>query len=149
MDGMDNEVWRWIWLGMAGFLAVAEIFTAGFFLLPFAVGAVVAFVLAFVDVPLSVQWVAFIVVSLISLWALQRFVKHEDEDHPAVGANRFVGKQAMVLESVDGKHGTGRVRMETEQWRATTEMDGVIEAGTEVTVTGVVGSRLIVEPKDQ
>lgn len=146
---MDNEVWRWIWLGAAGFLAVAEIFTAGFFLLPFAVGAVVAFILAFVDVPLSVQWTAFIAVSLLSLWGLQRFVKHEDDDHPAVGANRFVGKKAMVLDPIDSKHGTGSVRMETEQWRATTETAGVIDVGTEVTVTGVVGSRLIVEPAGQ
>ena len=146
---MDNEVWRWIWLGAAGFLAVAEIFTAGFFLLPFAVGAAVAFILAFVEVPLSVQWVAFIVVSLISLWGLQRFVRHEDEDHPAVGANRFVGMSALVLESIDNKHGTGSVRMETEQWRATSELNAVIEVGTEVTVTGVVGSRLIVEPADR
>lgn len=141
---MDNELWRWIWLGTAAVFAVAEIFTAGFFLLPFAVGASAAFVLAYIDVGGGWQWLSFIVLSVVSLWGLQRFVRKDDEQH-AVGANRFVGKPAMVLEEIDRLRGTGRVRMETEEWRATTE-GGVIAAGTQVRVTGVVGSRLIVEP---
>lgn len=144
---MENEVWRWIWVGAALFLGFAEMVTAGFFMLPFAVGAVIAAVLAFMDVGAVVQLIVFIVTSLAALVVLQRFVRKEDEHQPAIGSNRFIGQRAVVLQAVDRTSGTGRVRMDTEEWRAAT--DGpAIEAGTEVTVVEVRGARLVVEPTE-
>lgn len=141
---IDNETWRWIWVGATLFLGFAEIVTAGFFLLPFAVGALVAAVLAFVGVDPSVQLGVFILVSVVALFVLQRFVRRGDETQPSVGANRFIGQRALVVEEVDRTTGVGRVRMETEVWRATTE-DDPIPAGTEVRVVDVRGTRLVVE----
>ena len=141
---MDNEVWRWVWLGLAVVMALAEIVTAGFFILPFALGASVAFILAWLGAAVAWQWTAFVVLSIVSLIYLQRFTNKDDEEQPRVGANRFVGKRGMVLEDVDRMAAEGRVRMETEVWRATTEGDP-IAAGTEVRIVGVVGSRLMVE----
>ncbi|HSG80085.1 MAG TPA: NfeD family protein [Acidimicrobiia bacterium] len=144
-SSMDDEMWRWIWLGAAVFLGFAEMFTAGFFMLPFAGGAVVAFVLALFDVEPAIQLVAFIVASLIALWWVMTYVKHEDEEPIRVGANRLLDQHAVVLEPIDRTTGSGRVRMETELWRATT--DGPpIESGTEVRVLGVRGARLVVVP---
>ena len=142
---MDDTLWIWLWLGSAVVFSFGEVVTAGFFMLPFAAGAAVAFVLALFSVPVGIQWVAFIVISVASLWAVRSFVKHEDEHQPTVGANRYVGQRALVLEDVDRHSTTGRVRMETEDWRATTTGE-LLPAGTEVEVTGVTGSRLIVEP---
>ena len=86
---MDNEIWRWIWIGAAAVFSVGEIFTAGFFMLPFAVGAVAALPLAWLDVNEIVQLVTFLGVSIIALLLIQRLVKRGDEHQPAVGANRF------------------------------------------------------------
>ena len=144
---MDNEVWRWIWVGAAIFLGFGEMLAAGFFMLPFAVGAVVAAVLAWVGVAPWVSLVVFIAVSLVAMVALQRFVRREDEYQPQVGANRLVGMRATVLEDVDRLTGTGRVRMDTELWRATTDGDP-IPAGAHVRVTEVRGARLVVEPTE-
>jgi membrane protein implicated in regulation of membrane protease activity len=141
---MDEEMWRWIWIGAAVFLAFAEIVTAGFFMLPFAGGAAVAAILAWTGVAPVVQLVVFISVSLLVLVGLQRFVRRSDETQPQVGATRFIGQRAVVLEHID-RHSTGRVRMDTETWRASTEGDP-IEEGTEVRVVDVRGARLIVEP---
>jgi membrane protein implicated in regulation of membrane protease activity len=146
-DGMDNEVWRWIWVGAALFLGFAEMVTAGFFMLPFAVGAVIAAALAFMDVAPAVQLIVFIASSLVSLVVLQRFVRSEDEKQPAIGSNRFVGQRAVVLETVDRMTGTGKVRMDTEEWRAATD-GGTIAVGTDVRVVGVRGTRLVVEPTE-
>jgi len=146
-DGMDTETWRWIWVGAALFLGVAEIMTAGFFMLPFAVGAVIAAILAFVDVAPAIQFTVFIATSLISLIVLQRFVRHGDESQHPIGANRFVGKTAMVLKVIDRSAGAGRVRMETEEWRATTDGDQ-IPVGSEVRIVEVRGTRLVVEPTE-
>jgi membrane protein implicated in regulation of membrane protease activity len=140
---MDEEMWRWIWVGAAVFLAFAEIVTAGFFMLPFAGGAAVAAILAWLGVNPAVQLVVFIAVSLVVLVGLQRFVRRSDEAQPQVGATRFVGQRAVVLERID-RNSTGRVRMDTELWRASTE-GGPLEEGTEVVVVDVRGARLIVE----
>jgi len=145
--GMDNEMWRWIWVGAAGFLAVAEVITAGFFMLPFAVGATAAAALAWAGVAPVVQLVVFIILSLLSLWGMQRWVKKEDENQPRMGSNRLLDARATVLEPIDRVTGSGRVRMETEHWRATTD-GGPIPEGAEVRVVEVRGARLVVEPVD-
>ena len=75
---------------------------------------------------------------------LQRFTNKDEDEQPPVGANRFIGKKGLVLEDVDRIAAEGRVRMDTEVWRATTDGEP-IAAGTEVRIVGVVGSRLLVE----
>ena len=144
---MDNETWRWIWVGAAVFLTFAEMVTAGFFMLPFAVGAVIAAILAFAGVDPAVQLAVFIGTSLVALIVLQRFVRRENEKQPPVGANRFVGQRAAVLEDIDPAANAGRVRLDTEIWRATTDGES-IPSGTQVRITDVRGARLVVEPVD-
>ncbi|MDX1689723.1 MAG: NfeD family protein [Acidimicrobiia bacterium] len=142
-SSVDDSTWIWIWLIATLVLAFAEIVTAGFFMLPFAGGAVVAFVLAVFGVAPAIQLIVFIVVSVLALIWLQRYVKKEDEVAPRVGANRLIDQHAVVLEPIDRATGGGRVRMETELWRATT--DGPpIPVGTEVRVVDVRGARLVV-----
>lgn len=144
---MDNELWRWVWIAAAFVFAVGEVFTAGFFILPFAVGAVVAAVLAWLNAAVGVQWAAFLVVSVIALLGLRR-IAPADEPQPSVGANRLIGSLGKVLEAVEPIHDQGRVKVETEEWRATTDMTR-IEEGATVKVTGVRGTRLVVEPVEE
>jgi membrane protein implicated in regulation of membrane protease activity len=141
---MDNELWRWIWIAAAFVFAVGEVFTAGFFILPFAVGAVVAAILAWLNVAEGVQWAAFLVVSVLALIGLRRLAP-ADEPQPSVGANRLIGSVGKVLEAIEPIHDQGRVKVETEEWRATTDVDR-IEEGTTVRVVAVRGTRLVVEP---
>ena len=142
---MDQELWRWIWLGAAAVFGVGEMMTAGFFLLPFAAGAAVSAILAFAGVAPAIQGITFIVVSVLALIWLRRYAAKGDDRQPAVGANRFAGETAFVLDEVDRVEGHGRVRMATETWRATTDGEP-IPAGTEVRIVEVRGTRLVVEP---
>jgi membrane protein implicated in regulation of membrane protease activity len=146
-DTVDIEVWRWIFLGAAFLFTAGEMVTAGFFLLPFAIGAGVATVLAFAGVDVPVLLVVFLVVSLVSLVGLQRYARTEDDQAHPVGAKRYVGRQVVVIEPVSRIDGTGRVRMDTEEWRATTDLPFTIEVGTESVVTEVRGTRLVIEPE--
>ena len=144
-DGsMDFEVWRWVWTILAVVMLIGEIFTAGFFLLPFGIGAAAAAILAWFEAGPAAQWITFFVVSIISLLYVRRFVHHQDDREPTpVGSNRYLHTKAVVLETIDPTASTGMVRMESEEWRATTEGE-VIEAGTPVTVVRITGSRLVV-----
>jgi len=146
-DSVDAENWRWIWVGLAVLLAIGELLTAGFFLLPFAVGAAAAALLAFLGVDPVVQLLVFTVVSIVFLVVLQRFARREDEeDQKPVGAKRYVDRTAVVQQPINRVTGAGLVRMETEEWRATTHLDTEIPAGAEVRVIEVRGTRLVVEP---
>lgn len=142
---MSIEAWRLFWVIAAAVLAVAEMVTAGFFMLPFAVGAIGAAVAAFLDAGEAVQLAVFLAVSVVALVLLQLFVKRGDQKQHNVGANRFVGQRARVVETVDPDHGTGQVKMDSETWRATADR-GSIPEGAAVRVTGVRGTRLVVEP---
>lgn len=147
-DNVDDiEMWRWVWLGSAVVLGIGEMVTVGMFMLPFAIGAAVACILAFFNIAVWIQLLAFLVVSIAALWGLRRFATRESEPTHAVGAKRYVGATGTVVEPVDRLAGAGRVRVETELWRATTDLDAVIPAGAEVRVVNVRGARLVVEPR--
>lgn len=146
-NDVENEVLQWAFLIGALALFVGEILTAGFFLLPFAIGSAISAVLAFMGVPPAVNLVAFLVISVIALVALQRYTD-TDDDQPPVGANRYADKMGTVLVPVSRAKGTGRVRVETENWRASTDLAEEIPEGTEVQIVEVRGTRLIVEPID-
>ncbi len=143
---IDTEAWRWFWTVLAGILVVGEIFSPGFFLLPFGIGAAAAGILAWADVGnAGVHWGVFLVVSVAALLSLRPLIRKQDEGEPAaIGANRYLRRTGVVLEEIDMHAGTGMVRVDTEEWRAISEGE-VIAVGTEVFVTGVTGSRLIVK----
>ena len=147
-DTVDAENWQWIWVVAAVILAIGELLTAGFFLLPFAVGAAAAAILAFAGASPVWQLLAFTIISVGFLMLLQRYARRrEDDDLPArAGADRYHGRTALVVEPIHRLSGSGQVRMETEDWRATTYTDDEIPAGVEVRVLEVRGTRLVVEP---
>ncbi|HSF84519.1 MAG TPA: NfeD family protein [Acidimicrobiia bacterium] len=143
----DPDFWRWLWLGIAVVLGVGEMVTAGFFMLPFAIGAAVAALLAWADVSLTVQLIVFISVSLIALFALRRFAWSDNEPSYPVGVKRFVNARGVVTDTIDPIAARGRVRLgRGETWSASSAHDTRIEAGTIVRVIEVRGSHLIVEP---
>lgn len=145
---VDNEILQWTFLVGALVLFVGEILTAGFFLLPFAIGAAIAAVLAFLGVAPAVTLIAFLVISVIALVALQQYTD-TDDDQPPVGANRYADKLGTVLVPISRAKGTGRVRVETENWRASTDLPEEIPEGVEVKIVEVRGTRLIVARLDQ
>jgi membrane protein implicated in regulation of membrane protease activity len=145
-ENMDQAVWVGLWFISAAVLAVGEMLTAGFFLLPFAVGAATAGVLALASVSVPVQIITFVVVSVAALWLLQQFARKDIHGElQSVGAARYIGSTAFVTHPVNRLHGTGRVNMGTEDWRATTDSDDVFVPGTEVRVVEVRGTQLVVE----
>ena len=144
-ERVENETWRWLWTGLAVVMGIGEIFTAGFFLLPFAIGAAAAAVLAWLGVAILAQWLVFFGVSLFALVYLRRFISHQDDrDQPQVGANRWANTTGLVLEAIDPLSSRGMVRIGGEEWRATS--DEPIPAGAQIVVREVRGAHLVVSP---
>lgn len=148
----DAELWRWIWLGTAVAFGLGEMTSPGsFFLAPFAIGAAVASVAAFLGVDAAPSWIAFLVVSVIAFAALRPLARRLDrngEGNPiGVGAGRLLGHRGVVIDEIPpGPDTAGLVRVGREEWRAQTS-DGVgALVGLEVTVTEVRGTSLVVAP---
>jgi membrane protein implicated in regulation of membrane protease activity len=146
----DPESWRWFWLAATVFFAISEIAVPGtFFMISFALGALVACVLAFADVGVGAEWAAFVIVSAIALLALVPLGRRINSKPgiSGVGSTRLNGRRAVVLQEIPaGPHATGRVRVEREEWRAESVDGSAVEAGTTVQVLRVDGTRLIVGP---
>ena len=152
MDFSSADTWRWVWLAAAVVFAVGEIAVAGsFFLLPFAAGAMAAAVVAFLGGSVGVEWVAFVGISALGAAALRPLARRLDQGPThAIGANRWVGRQAYVLRDIpSGTGATGLIRLDREEWRAESLMGMPIRAGSTVLVSRVDGTRLVVLPLEE
>ena len=150
---MDNpENWLWIWLAAAVIFGASEMATAGsFFLLPFAIGALVSFIGAAFGVGLIVQWALFVLVSGGSFLALRPLARRLDADHPVdgIGARRMIGETAWVIREIPAGGDTlGMIRLDREEWRAQSLDGQPIPAGAAVRVVEMRGTRLVVFPID-
>lgn len=146
----EPETWRWIWLGAAVLFGAGEMATPGsFFLAPFAVGALVAAVLAFADASSLASWAAFVVVSLAMFAALRPLARRLDRQGSAtgVGSRRLIGREAVVLEPV-GRRELGLVRVDREEWRATST-GPTYEVGAHVRIVEMEGTKVIVTTAEE
>ena len=141
---MAIKIW-WIWMIVAAFFLIAEIFTMGFFLFWFGIGAAVAGVLALLGVGVGWQLAAFVLVSGVLFVASRRFAERfSKKQPPGIGADRMVGAEGVVLEEIDNVKNTGRVRVKKDEWRADSEMGEIMPEGTRISVTRMDGTHLVV-----
>jgi membrane protein implicated in regulation of membrane protease activity len=141
--------WEWFWVILSAILIVGEIFTAGFFILPFGIGAAVAAALAFMGAGLVWQWAVFLIVSVAFLLPLKRFADRVTPDSGVgVAANRVIGKMGIVVDAIQ-PHGVtgGRVKIGSEEWRATSEQDAAIPPGAAVEILRIDGTHVVVQPR--
>jgi membrane protein implicated in regulation of membrane protease activity len=134
-----------IWLIVAVAFGVGEIATLGFFLAPFAGGALVAALVAGAGGGVVVSWVAFLVVSVVLLAALRPVALRHRRQAPSLrtGTAALVGRTATVVERVTSEEGC--VRLEGEIWSARPyDEDQVFEAGTRVQVLEIRGATALV-----
>lgn len=154
MDLDSADGWRWIWLIAAAVFALGELAVPGsFFMLSFAVGAIGAAIASFAGAAPGFSWAVFVVVStgaLAVLVPIGRRINRSQPGGPAVGAIRWEGRRAVVVEEIpSGVHNTGMVRIEREEWRAESADRSSIPAGSEVVVLRVDGTRVVVVPADR
>ena len=140
-----------IWLIIFVACIVIEIISMGLTTIWFAGGALIAAVAAALDVPLWVQIVLFVLVSLVLLYFTRPIaVKYFNKDRVKTNAESLVGKQAIVISEIDNLQGIGQVTVEGKEWTARTVTDGVtLPTGSVVIIRAISGVKLMVEEKPQ
>jgi membrane protein implicated in regulation of membrane protease activity len=136
-----------IWVIAAVVLAIGEMVSLSFFLAPFAGGAAVAAVLSALGAGSTIEWAAFLVVSVVLLAALRPIAREHQRTKGKVRMNTaaLVGQTAMVVERIANAEGVGCVKLDGEIWTARAfDDDEVIEPGTRVHVLEIRGATALV-----
>lgn len=135
-----------IWLIVAGLFAGAETASTTLVFVMFSGGAAAAAGVAALGAPVAVQALVAIVVSAALLAAVRPVVRRHLMSGPAAvtGSDALVGREAIVLRSVDADD--GRVRLNGGEWTARTATRGqVLPPGSLVRVVRIVGATAVVE----
>jgi membrane protein implicated in regulation of membrane protease activity len=131
----------------AGLFGIGEMHTGGFFLAPFAIGALAGAVLSFAGAGLLVSLLLFVLISLLVLAMLRPFAAAHRRQPPAIrsGAAALVGRDAVVLERIANREGVGCVKIDGEVWTARSyDEDEVIDPGERVQVIEIRGATALV-----
>ena len=139
-----------MWLAVLVILVIVELATMGLTTIWFAGGALIATVIAALEGPLWLQFVCFVVVSLVLL-VLTRPVamRYFNQNREKTNADSLVGKQAIVTLDINNLLGTGQVMLNGMEWSARSAKDDVkIEAGAVVIVKSISGVKVLVEPQE-
>lgn len=135
-----------VWLGIMIVAILIEIATMGLTTIWFAGGALVAVLAAAIHLPLPVQIIAFLVVSVLLLvFTRPVAVKYFNKDRVRTNAESLVGRQAIVTADIDNLQNCGQVTVNGQEWSARSMDDSGIAAGTVVQVAAISGVKLIVK----
>jgi membrane protein implicated in regulation of membrane protease activity len=152
---MENIFWI-LWCILGAILIVAEVFTSGFVLLWFGIGALAAALAGIVGVSnLGIQFLIFALVS-VGLTAASRtifvnyFSREKTGDSLRTGADSLPGKIGTVVSSSRGAMQEGAVKVFGSTWTAyPSEGESALEAGERVRVESIEGSSIYVRRIDE
>ena len=145
---MDQLAWiPWLVLGVV--LIVAEIFTLGFVLLWFGVGAIAAALIGVMGGGLFLQFLVFAVVSIgltaMSRTIFSRYFSHDDKNAMKSGVDSLPGKVGTVSEASKGALNEAAVKVFGSTWTAyPIEGESELIQGEKVEVVEVRGSSIYV-----
>jgi membrane protein implicated in regulation of membrane protease activity len=140
----DIDAWVW-WLVGAAALGIPLVVTAMPEFGMLAVGAVAAAIAAGLGLGAVAQVLVFIVVSVALIAVVRPIAIRHSKQRPqlATGVDALKGKQAVVLERVDGSG--GRIKLAGEVWSARAlDTERAYDVGQEVDVVDIEGATAIV-----
>ena len=152
---MESLYWI-LWSILGAILIVAEVFTAGFVLLWFGIGALAAAFAGILGVNnLGIQFLIFAFVS-VGLTAASRtifvnyFSREKTGDSLRTGVDSLPGKIGTVVSSSRGAMQEGAVKVFGYTWKAyPAEGETALEAGERVRVESIEGSSIYVRRIDE
>jgi membrane protein implicated in regulation of membrane protease activity len=152
---MDNLLWI-LWCILGAVLIVAEVFTSGFVLLWFGIGALAAAFAGMIGInSLALQFVIFALVSVgLTLASRTIFVNYfsreKTGDSLRTGVDSLPGKIGTVVSSSRGSMQEGAVKVFGSTWTAyPAEGESALEAGERVRVESVEGASIYVRRIDE
>ena len=138
-----TAVWA---IAIVAFL-VLEGMTTGLVSIWFAVGSLAALLASLFGAPVWLQLVWFFIISIAAVIITRPLArKYLNSKTQATNADMYVGKECLVIETIDNVAGTGAVKVAGKVWTARSADDNVIPAGARAEGLRIEGVKLIVKP---
>jgi membrane protein implicated in regulation of membrane protease activity len=151
---MSQLLWI-LWTILGAILIVAELFTSGFVLLWFGVGALAAALLAIIGIDsLAIQFLTFAIVSSVLTAAsrtifINYFSREKSGQSLRSGVDSLPGKIGTVVSSSRGALQEGAVKVFGSTWTAyPAPGEDPLEAGERVCVDSIEGASIYVKRVD-
>lgn len=144
---MPNEIpYSAIWLAIAVILGIIEASTFNLMTIWFAAGALFAMIAALIGIPVYYQVVVFIVISGLLLYFTKPFIKKFLKIKPErTNADRVIGETGVVIEKINSRNGTGKVKVGGQIWSARSPDEAEIAVDEIVRIQDISGVKLIVK----
>ena len=142
------DVFSIVWLVAAIIFLIIEALSVQLISIWLAGCAIVAMVLALLNVNFWIQVLVFAIVSLLLIILTRPLVKRIlSKNVEATNADRSIGKEAAVTSEINNVLGKGQVNRAGQIWSARSSDDSVINEGETVIVEKIDGVKLIVSRK--
>ena len=146
-DGMEFKV---AWLALLILFSVGEAITVGLTSIWFAVGSLGALLCALAGGNVWLQTGVFLALSGLTLALVRPLAKKFlTPSYSATNADRVIGQEAVVTQTIDNLHGQGQVNIAGQSWTARSEDDAIIPEGELVRVLRIEGVKVFVKPKEE
>ncbi len=140
-----EEYLPYVWLAVIVFAIVIESATTELIAIWFVPGALAAFILSFFVENFYIQLAVFTLIAALGLVFARRILKKFlfKKPYEPTNMDRYIGKVATVVESIDNDEGKGAVKIFGEEWSARSTSGAVIPKGEKVVIRSVEGVKLI------
>ena len=138
------------WLALGFVLAIFELLDGSFVLLSLGLGVLLTSVFAFVGIDSLAVLVGICAVCQLTVFALVRpmALRLMHKESRATNVDALTGKRGVVVRAIGSSLEAGYVKVDGEQWRATSANDQRLEEGGRVVVQGISGATLSVLPEE-
>ena len=135
----------WVWSVLFILTLVVEIVTVELVSVWFAVGSLIAFILALCKVCTTVQIIVFLAVSIVLLaslrWVCMKALKNSKEK---TNLDSLVGKIFKLTKSIEEEN-PGEIKVNGVIWRVVEKNGELAELGKKVKIVEVQGNKFLVE----
>lgn len=134
------------WLIAVAVLLIIEITTLGLTTIWFAGGALIAFLASLMGASFLIQFILFVVISVILLCFTRPIaLRFFNNRRAKTNIESIIGQTAKVTFTIDNFNQTGSAIVNGQEWTARAERDDdIIAPGTQVKIVAIKGVKLIV-----
>ena len=135
-----------IWIIIIVAAIIIEAVTYNLTTIWFALGGIIAWLIALTGVNFRLQIVAFLMISLLLLFFTRPFaVKVLKIGKVKTNADRLIGKSALVLEEIDNDINKGQIKVDGQIWSAKAREQIKIKKNSKVIIKEITGVKVIVD----
>ena len=138
--------WLIFWIFIIVSTLIAELATVGLVSLWFTVGGICALICNLLKLSVVIQWIVFIVVSVLGLLLFRSFwVNKMKKEIVPTNADANIGKEVIVTEDIDNLLFKGEVKVNGQLWSAQSLDGEKIDKNSKVVIRKIEGNKVFVE----